>query len=153
MDTTVPRSTSHQCQGPNARCLLFGMIHASPVAMRRRLALRAVLVLVAVMTLASAACATSINRVLADPSRYRDREVRVSGRVADSYSIVGRGAYRLEDRSGQLWVVSDRGVPRKGANVTVKGRIREGFNLGALGDLIRLPGGAVVMIESEHRVR
>ena len=92
--------------------------------------------------------------MLSDPVRYRDREVRVSGRVGDISSIVGRGAYRLEDRSGQLWVISDRGVPRKGADVTVKPTIREGFNLGGLGDLIRLPaGGGVVMIESEHRVR
>jgi hypothetical protein len=107
----------------------------------------------AILALLTAACATSIRSVIADPSRYRDREVRVSGRVADSYSIVGRGAYRIEDRSGQLWVISDRGVPRRGADVTVKGTIREGFNLGGLGDLVRVPGGAVVMIESEHRVR
>ena len=33
----------------------------------------------------SAACATSINKVLADPSRYRDREVTVSGTVGDSF--------------------------------------------------------------------
>src|SRR5262245_24777544 len=116
--------------------------------MSRRLALRGCGLLLAVATVMSAACATSINSVLADPSRYRNRGVRWAGRVADSYSIVGRGAYRLEDRSGQLWVVSDRGVPHKGAEVTVKGTIREGFNLGSLGDLIRLPGGAVVLIES-----
>lgn len=116
---------------------------------RRRLAF----VVLAALAVASAACATSINRVLTDPSRYRNREVRLSGYVADSYSIVGKGAYRLEDSTGQLWVVSDRGVPRKGAHVTVSGTIREGFDLGRLGDLVRLPGGAVVMIESQHRVR
>ena len=95
----------------------------------------------------------SINHVLSDPSRYRNEEVTISGRVIDSYSIVGRGAYHVEDGSGRLWVVSDHGVPRNGARVSVTGTIREGINLGALGDRLRLPSGGVVMVEREHKVR
>jgi hypothetical protein len=97
------------------------------------------------------ACATSINSVLADPYRYRNRDVRVSGRVTDSYSVANRGFYRLEDRSGELWVVSTRGVPRPGARVTVKGTIRDAFNVGAIGR--RLPPAlrsGLVMIERSH---
>jgi hypothetical protein len=104
--------------------------------------------------LASAACApTRINRILADPSHYRDRQVRVSGSVVDSYSFANRGAYRLGDESGQLWIVSDKGAPRTGARVTVEGTIREGFNLGPLGDRIKLPAGlsGLVMMESSHK--
>ena len=105
--------------------------------------------------LGSAACApTRIDRIIADPSHFRDRQVRVSGAVVDSYSAANRGAYRLGDQSGQLWVVSDRGVPRRGARVTVRGTIREGFNLGALGDRMSLPTGlsGLVMMESSHKV-
>jgi hypothetical protein len=111
------------------------------------------LAVLALGALASGACATrSINQILADPSRYRNREVRVSGSVTESYAFASRGAYRIDDDSGELWVVSDRGVPRKGARVTVKGTIREGFNLGSLGD--RLPAGVgLVMIESSHKAR
>ena len=105
--------------------------------------------------LGSAACATTrIDRILADPSHYRDRQVRVSGSVVDSYSFANRGAYRLGDESsGQLWIVSDRGAPRTGARVTVEGTIREGFNLGALGDRMNLPAGlsGLVMMESSHK--
>ena len=68
-----------------------------------------------------ACAARSINQVLADPGRYRDREVKLSGSVVDSYSFVGNGAYQIEDNSGKLWVVSNQGVPRKGARVSVKG--------------------------------
>jgi hypothetical protein len=113
----------------------------------RRVALAAVLAAL----VGSAACATSINSVLADPSRYRNREVKISGRVADSYSVADRGFYRLQDRSGQLWVVSDRGVPRTGARVSVKGRIRDAFNLGVAGR--RLPPGiasGLILIETSH---
>src|SRR5512133_411868 len=118
--------------------------------MRRTLSLRFVgVAILAGSALVWAACASqTINRVLADPSRYRDHEVQLSGAVVDSYSFANRGVYRIDDKTGQLWVVSDRGTPRKGAHVTVKGTIREGFNLGSLGNQINLPGlgaGLVLM--------
>ena len=122
--------------------------------MQRMTVVRTMLVLVA---LASAACAArSVKEILVDPSRYRDREVSVSGSVIESYSFGERGAYRIGDESGELWVVSDRGVPRKGARVTVKGTIREGFNLGSLGDRINLPAGlgtGLVLIESSRKAK
>lgn len=105
--------------------------------------------------LASTSCASvTINKVLADPGRYRDQDVTVSGEVSDSFSVMSRGAYRLRDGSGQLWVVSEHGVPRNGARVVVKGQIREGFNLSGFGD--RLPAGlgsGLVLVESSHRAR
>jgi hypothetical protein len=112
------------------------------------------LTVLSVSVLAVAGCgARTVNQVLADPSRYRDREVKLSGAVVDSYSFVNRGAYRIDDGTGQLWVVSDKGVPRVSARVTVKGRVREGFNLGSLGDRINLPAGlgsGLVLLESSH---
>jgi len=118
---------------------------------------RRIKLVVALMALVgSAACATSINRVLADPSRYRNREVTIAGRVADSYSLADRGVFRVEDGSGALWVVSDHGVPRDGARVSVRGTIREGFNLGALGDRVNLPrgvGSGLIMMEISHKAK
>ena len=115
------------------------------------------LAILAVSTLMSAACASrTINQVLADPSRYRDREVKLSGAVVDSYSFANRGAYRIDDNTGQLWVLSETGTPRRGARVTVNGTIREGFNLGSLGDRINLPPGVgqgLVLMESSHKAR
>lgn len=105
-----------------------------------------------IVTLAATmACATKVNAVLADPSRYRDREVTISGEVRDSYSIMTTGVYRIEDKTGSLWVYSDKGLPRTGARVSVTGTIREGFNLGNLAD--RLPTGmasGLVLVERHH---
>jgi hypothetical protein len=115
--------------------------------------LRVVTLTLVAVALASA-CAVTINKVLADPSRYRDREVKVSGEVLDSFSVASRGAYRLRDGSGEIWVVSDRGVPRTGARVSVRGTIREGFNLGPLAG--RLPAGlgsGLVLVERSHSAR
>ena len=123
--------------------------------MRQTLSRSVFLAVLSVSALASAACASrTVNQVIADPSRYRDREVRLSGSVVDSYSILNRGAYRIDDGTGQLWVVSDKGVPRTSARVTVKGTIREGFNLGVLGDRIKFPpgvGAGMVLMESSHK--
>jgi hypothetical protein len=125
--------------------------------MRYTLCRAVVVTVLSVSALASAACASrTVNQVLADPSRYRDREVRLSGAVVDSYSFVNRGAYRIDDGTGQLWVVSDKGVPRTSARVTVTGTIREGFNLGSLGGRIDLPqgiGSGLVLMESSHKAK
>ena len=124
--------------------------------MNRSVVRSAALIVVLVGALFSGACAArSINQVLADPGRYRDREVKLSGSVVDSYSFVGNGAYQIEDNSGKLWVVSNQGVPRKGARVTVQGTIREGFNLGSLGDRVNLPaiGSGLVLMESSHKAK
>jgi hypothetical protein len=52
--------------------------------------------------------------------------------------------------------VSDKGVPRTSARVTVKGTIREGFNLGSLGGRINVPqgiGSGLVLMESSHKAK
>ena len=102
--------------------------------------------------LALSSCGTtSINHVLADPSRYADKEVTVGGRVVKSASVLGRGAYQIDDGSGTLWVVTKKGAPREGAKVSVKGRVRDVMNLG---DLVRLPPevrSGLVLIESSHK--
>jgi hypothetical protein len=125
--------------------------------MRCTLCRAVVVAVLSVSALASAACAArTVNQVLADPSRYRDREVRLSGAVVDSYSLVDRGAYRIDDGTGQLWVVSDKGVPRTSARVTVTGTIREGFNFGSLGGRLNVPlglGSGLVLIESSHKAK
>jgi hypothetical protein len=106
-------------------------------------------------SIGATACASKrISHVLDDPYRYRNHQVQIAGRVVDSYSIGNRGAYRIEDRSGQLWVVSNQGVPRRGAEVTVEGTVRDAANLGQLSALIKLPiTGGVFMVESDRRAR
>ncbi len=105
----------------------------------------------------SSACATrTINHVLADPGRYRNKTVQLQGSVVDSYSLLNNGAYQIDDTTGRLWIVSNVGVPRRGARVQVKGRIQEGFNLGGLGDRLKLPpaiGQGIVLMEQSHKAR
>ncbi len=106
------------------------------------------------LSLLLAACGPkSINHILADPSRYTNKDVKVQGQVVDSFSVAGRGAYRVDDGTGTLWIVSERGVPREGARVQAKGKIKEGFNLGGLVDLPRGLAQGIVMLESSHKAK
>lgn len=114
------------------------------------------LMLLAAAALATGACASSrtVNELLADPARYRNSTVKLSGEVVDSYSLANRGAYQIDDGTGRLWIVSEAGVPRRTARVTVKGKVREGFNLGSLGDALKLPpaiANGLVLLESSHK--
>jgi len=108
------------------------------------------------LVLTSACGSTSINRVLSDPSRYRNHDVTVKGTVTESMSIIDRGVYRIEDHGSQLWVVSGEGVPRTGARVTVTGKVRDVFDIGNLGGRVDLPQAmksGLVLVESSHRAR
>jgi hypothetical protein len=95
----------------------------------------------------------SINDIRADPSRYANREVGVVGNVTRSFSVLGKGAYELDDGTGRLWVVSENGVPRDGARVAVKGTIRDAYNLSSFVKLPEPVTSGLVMIESSHKAR
>lgn len=109
------------------------------------------------LALATVGCAgVTINKVLADPGKYRNDQVTVPGTVTESASVMGRGAYRINDGDQSLWVITTGGAPRKGARVNVTGRVQEGYDLGFLGNVIKLPGSVqsgVVLIESSHKAR
>lgn len=66
---------------------------------------------------------TSIADLKRNPSRYEEREVAVAGRVVDAFGLLGRGVYEVDDGTGRLWVVTERG-----ARVGAKGRLLNGFN-------------------------
>jgi membrane protein implicated in regulation of membrane protease activity len=108
-------------------------------------------ILISIVVFLAACERKTINQILAEPSRYTNREVGIEGNVVDSYSVLGRGVYRVDDGTGKLWIVSDKGVPRKGSRVGVKGKIQDGFDLGSLVKLPEAVSSGLVMIESSHR--
>ncbi len=94
------------------------------------LAKRIVPVLIAAAFLTG--CGTvRIGRILNDPNHFHNRTVRVDGRVTNSVGALVMGAYQVDDGTGKIYVISNAGVPRKGAVVSVKGRVMNGVTLGA----------------------
>jgi hypothetical protein len=104
------------------------------------------------LALGLAGCATkSINRIMAEPSRYNNRDVTIKGTVVKSASVLGHGTYQIDDGTGTLWVVSKKGVPRRGAHVKVTGKIRDVVDLGGVIPLPPEVGSGLVMTESRHK--
>ena len=120
------------------------------IPVRRPLALA----LVALSALLGAACAsTNVARLMAEPNRYANRDVRLKGDVVESVSLLGHGAYKLDDGTGSIWVVSRRGVPRRGARVESKGRIRDVVDVSTIMRLPEQIGSGLVMTDASHRAR
>jgi len=91
----------------------------------------AILLILVSGTLLLTACPseTTISKINSDPGRYRDKEVVIVGRVTDSYGVLGRGAYEVDDGTGRIWVAAMRGVPSRGSKVGVKGRVHSGLTV------------------------
>jgi membrane protein implicated in regulation of membrane protease activity len=119
--------------------------------MRNKTARYAAVVGLAFMALLLTSCVKTISEIKAEPDRYVNKDVGIKGQVTESFSILGRGAYQVDDGTGKLWVVSQKGVPRKGARVTVKGKIRDGFDLGSIVRLPEAVSSGMVMIEEKHK--
>ena len=113
----------------------------------------AALLLLGALAVASSGCAgTTINKVLAEPQKYtrNNNTVHLKGDVVESMSLLGHGAYRLDDGTGTIWVISNHGVPRQGARVKVEGKIRDVVDVSRV---IRLPeqiGSGLVMTDATH---
>jgi hypothetical protein len=106
----------------------------------------AALVLAAGLGLLAAGCAhTTVNKLMAQPSRYYHREVALTGDVVKSLGVLGHGIYQLDDGTGTIWVYSTRGMPRQGARVKVWGTIRDVVDLGTIVPLPREVGSGLVM--------
>src|SRR5690242_14894218 len=83
----------------------------------------------------STACGSvKIGRINADPSRFQNQTVHVTGNVVTSVGVLGTGGYQIEDDTGRIYVVSRTGVPSRGSRVTVTGTVVPGAE--ALGQSI-----------------
>lgn len=75
---------------------------------------------------------TPIQTLLDDPARFDKQTVQIVGDVEEAAGVMGYGAYRVNDGTGTITVVSTtNGAPRTGAHVGVEGEFRQAFTLGS----------------------
>ena len=114
----------------------------------------AALALVGACALLASGCATTnVARLLAEPQRFANHDVGLKGDVIESVSLLGNGAYKLDDGTGTIWVISKHGVPRRGARVKVNGKVKDVVDIGTIFKLPEQIGSGLVMIEDHHRAR
>jgi hypothetical protein len=74
---------------------------------------------------------TKIADIKSDPRRYADKNVTVSGEVAGTFSLLVFKYFTLRDKTGEITIVTQRPLPKKGERLTIKGVVREAFSLGS----------------------
>jgi hypothetical protein len=99
--------------------------------MRMRSIGAGLVLLAAAMLLTACPSRQTIAKINADPGRYHDKEVAIVGTVTNSYGILDRGVYEVDDGTGRMWVSTTRGVPSKGTRVGVKGYVYPSLNIGS----------------------
>jgi len=101
----------------------------------RRLPKIVLLGFIAFAALFTAACPErqSIADIEANPSKYNNKETAIAGVVIDSYGInvpgtpIRGGAYKVDDGTGTIWVITENAVPSKGTQVGVVGTVGNGI--------------------------
>jgi len=94
--------------------------------------------LVLLLTVLASACATAlrsphISELRANPARYQNHSVSISGVVTSSWGVplVPYRMYKVDDGSGEVTVLSQNTrMPTRGAHVRVKGKVED---VGVLG--------------------
>ena len=117
-------------------------IHRSARRWPRRLAL----VLALTWSLTTMAClGTTIDEITRSPGDYEGQEVTIRGSVVESFSVLGKGAFRVDDGTGSLWVVSEVGVPSEGTeDVRVTGVVSQRLDLEPFGIPVSIGSGPVL---------
>ena len=111
-----------------------------------RVKARFLLVLAAGLVLTACEGITKISEVKNDPSKFRNKTVRLMGTVTNSVGVLSTGGYEIEDETGNIFVLSNQGIPAKGAEVIVEGSVFPGAMV--LGQAV-----GVSLRETKHRVR
>lgn len=73
---------------------------------------------------------TPIQKILNNPREYSSQNVTVSGHVIEVYSFIVVKYFILKDKTGEITVITEQPMPKKGAKLSVTGMVREAFSIG-----------------------
>ena|SRR6188768_2282649 len=94
----------------------------------------------------------SIADLNSNPMKYENKTVKIQGIVRDADGVnipilgIRGGCYKLDDGSGSIWVCSEEGVPTKGAELSVKGKLQSGLTVNG-------KNYGLVIIEKDRKYR
>ena len=110
------------------------------------------LILAAGLAVSASAKDKSIADIESNLSKYQNKTVKVVGIVRDADGVnipilgISGGCYKIDDGTGSIWVCSERGVPTKGTEVRVKGKLQSGA-------VIKGRNYGLVIIEKDRKFR
>jgi hypothetical protein len=94
--------------------------------------MRSFILCTALFLLTGCAGVTPIGDLLANPSEYNGKSVKVKGEVTKSIGALVAGIYAVRDNTGELYVVTDKGAPPpEKTTVGVKGTFQSAITVGS----------------------
>jgi hypothetical protein len=94
--------------------------------------MRSFILCTALLLLTGCAGVTPIGDLLAKPSEYNGKSVKVKGEVTRSVGALVAGVYQVRDNTGEITVVTDKGAPPpEKSSVGVKGIFQSVITLGS----------------------
>jgi hypothetical protein len=97
---------------------------------RRRIAGLALLALLPAAACVPQSVALPIGDVVKDPGRYGEQPVELEGQVTDAVGLLSVGVFTLSDSSGEISVLTGKGLPAVGARLKVRGEVLSGITIG-----------------------
>lgn len=73
---------------------------------------------------------TKIGDIAKNPRDYAGKEVTISGEVVDAFSFFLIKSFVIKDATGEITVITNKPLPRKGEKLKVTGIVKEAFSLG-----------------------
>lgn len=71
-----------------------------------------------------------VNDILSNPREFEGKNIKISGIVGDPVTLIFVKMYVLGDKTGSIYVITDRILPRKGDKITVNGTVDELLDIG-----------------------
>jgi hypothetical protein len=72
---------------------------------------------------------TPITKILQNPHEYAGKNIMISGRVEEIFSLYVIKGFAISDETGEIIVISKRPLPQKGSYIKVYGEVEEAFSL------------------------
>ena len=100
----------------------------------KKISLILLAVILLTMMLSVSGCTRTIKTgdITANSAQYNGKTVNISGYAGEILwnDLTARGAYQVNDGSGNIWVVTSKNPPTKGVKVNVTGTVSPAFTLG-----------------------
>jgi hypothetical protein len=88
-----------------------------------------VVALLVLLTACDSITTTPIKDILDNPRQFSGKELQVKGQVTDIFSLIVVKYFMVQDKTGEIAVVTYKPLPRKGETTKVKGRVEEAFSI------------------------
>jgi uncharacterized membrane protein YcgQ (UPF0703/DUF1980 family) len=72
-------------------------------------------------------CATSIGKIKKAPYKFEGKNIKIKGRVVSSLNLKDLKSFTIQDRTGNILVITNNWLPLKNDRIRVKGQINSQF--------------------------